>query len=54
MSMGTAIALAILFSIVFLTGCARVEGAGFTNGGVSRPPACIKGHKGNVEVWGNC
>jgi hypothetical protein len=44
----------ILVAVTYLSGCSRIEGAGFTNGGVERPPACIKSRKGNVEVWGNC
>lgn len=52
----TIIVFALLFIFVVFTlgGCARYEGDGFTNGGVARPPACIKGRKGNVETWGNC
>jgi len=53
---GLIIALTIIGVVILLGGCSvgRFEGAGFTNGGVQRPPACIKGRKGNVETWGKC
>jgi hypothetical protein len=48
------LASATIIFAALLAGCVSYEGAGFSNNGGYKKPACVKYRSGSQEVWGNC
>lgn len=44
----------VLVTYLLLAGCASVDGAGFTNTGQARRPACVTRDARGNEVWRSC